>query len=74
MPQEDLALLVAPNDQTVKHLFYHNNGNRTFTNVFDKVITAEKDVEDPATKTKKRVRQPAARRRARLRRGHRRPQ
>ena len=25
--------------KTVKHLFYHNNGNRTFTNVYDKVIT-----------------------------------
>ena len=25
--------------KTVKHLFYHNNRNRTFTDVFDKVIT-----------------------------------
>jgi hypothetical protein len=45
----------------VKHLLYRNNGNRTFTNVYDRVITEERDVEDPAAKTKKRVRQPSAR-------------
>ena len=28
--------------KTAKHLFYHNNGNRTFTDVYDKVITAER--------------------------------
>ena len=33
--------------KTAKHLFYHNNGNLTFTDVYDKVITAEKDVEGP---------------------------
>ena len=27
--------------QTVKHLFFHNNGNKTFTNVYDKVILSE---------------------------------
>ena len=46
---------------TVRHLFYHNNGNGTFTDVFDKVITKEHDVEDPASKTKKKVRVPAPR-------------
>jgi hypothetical protein len=44
--------------KTVKHLFYRNNGNRTFTNVFDRVMTEEQSVEDPATKTNKRVRVP----------------
>ncbi|WP_250847248.1 CRTAC1 family protein [Aquisphaera insulae] len=48
--------------KTVKHLFYHNNGNMTFTDVFDKVITVEqeevvghKEEEDPVTKAKKTV-------------------
>jgi hypothetical protein len=43
--------------KTTKHLFYHNNRNGTFTNVYDKVITAEKEVTDPQTGavTKKRV-------------------
>jgi enediyne biosynthesis protein E4 len=47
--------------KTVKHLFYHNNGNLTFTNVLDKVITTEQDVEDPVTKTKTKVRVPKSR-------------
>ena len=47
--------------KTVRHLFYHNNKNRTFTDVLDKVITAEEDVEDPATKTMTKVRRPKAR-------------
>jgi hypothetical protein len=47
--------------KTVKHLFYHNNRNHTFTNVYDKVITAEEEVEDPATKTKKKIRRPKPR-------------
>ena len=42
-------------------MFYHNNRNRTFTNVLDKVITAEHDVEDPVTKTKKKERRPEPR-------------
>ena len=29
--------------KTVKHMFYRNNGNMTFTDVYDKVITIEKD-------------------------------
>ena len=48
--------------KTVKHLFYRNNGNLTFTNVYDTVITVEKEVVvgqkeevDPITKTKKTV-------------------
>jgi hypothetical protein len=47
--------------KTVKHLFYHNNQNRTFTNVLDKVITAEEDTEDPTTKTTVKVRRPKPR-------------
>ena len=47
--------------KTVKHLFYHNNRNGTFTDVLDKVITREHEVEDPATKTKKKVRRPEPR-------------
>ncbi len=45
--------------KTVKHMFYRNNGNLTFTDVYDTVITAEKEVVvgqkeviDPETKTK----------------------
>jgi hypothetical protein len=30
--------------KTTKHLFYHNNRNGTFTNVYDRVITVEDDV------------------------------
>ena len=29
--------------KTVKHMFYRNNGNMTFTDVYDKVITVEKE-------------------------------
>ncbi len=35
--------------KTTRHLFYRNNRNGTFTNVYDKVITAEKEVKDPRT-------------------------
>ncbi|MHB1561264.1 MAG: CRTAC1 family protein, partial [Isosphaeraceae bacterium] len=35
--------------KTTKHLFYHNNRNGTFTDVYDKVFFAEKDQTDPAT-------------------------
>ena len=49
--------------KTVRHLFYHNNRNGTFTDVFDKVITREHEVEDPATKSKKKVRTAGAPRR-----------
>lgn len=48
--------------KTDKHLFYRNNGDLTFTNVYDQVITVEKEVVtghkeeiDPATKEKKQV-------------------
>jgi enediyne biosynthesis protein E4 len=47
--------------KTARHLFYHNNRNGTFTDVLDKVITRELEVEDPATKSKKKVRGPAPR-------------
>jgi enediyne biosynthesis protein E4 len=47
--------------KTVRHLFYHNNGNHTFTDVLDKVITESEEVEDPATKTKKKVWRPKPR-------------
>jgi hypothetical protein len=46
---------------TVRHLFYHNNGNGTFTDVIDKVITREHEVEDPVTKSKTKVRKPEPR-------------
>jgi hypothetical protein len=42
--------------KTTKHLFYHNNRNLTFTNVYDQVITVEKEVTDPKTNDKKRAR------------------
>ncbi|MGC8642604.1 MAG: FG-GAP repeat domain-containing protein, partial [Isosphaeraceae bacterium] len=47
--------------KTDKHFFYRNNGNLTFTNVYDQVITVEKEVVeqkeviDPVTKEKKTV-------------------
>jgi enediyne biosynthesis protein E4 len=47
--------------KTVRHLFYHNNRNGTFTDVLDKVITKQVEVEDPVTKSKKKVRTPAPR-------------
>lgn len=47
--------------KTVRHLFYHNNRNGTFTDVLDKVITREVEVEDPATKGKKKMRMPLPR-------------
>jgi enediyne biosynthesis protein E4 len=42
--------------KTTKHMFYHNNRNGTFTNVYDNVITAEKD--DPKTGGKVRLPHP----------------
>jgi enediyne biosynthesis protein E4 len=60
--KRNIALYASPRSiKTVQHLFYHNNGNLTFTNVIDKVITAEQDVEDPVTKVKKKVRAPKPR-------------
>ena len=47
--------------KTVKHLFYHNNRQSDVHRRLDKVITAEHEVEDPATKTKKKVRGPEPR-------------
>jgi len=44
--------------KTVKHLFYHNNGNCTFSDVYDRVITSEQENDDPAAKTKTPVRRP----------------
>ncbi len=44
--------------KTVKHLFYHNNGNRTFSDVYDRVITMEQESDDPAAKPKAPVRRP----------------
>ncbi len=48
--------------KTVKHLFYRNNGDQTFTDVYDQVITVEKDEVvgqkeevDPQTQQKKSV-------------------
>jgi len=45
----------------VKHLFFRNNRNLTFTDVYDRVITVEKEVEDPKTNEKKRARVPEPR-------------
>ncbi len=47
--------------KTTKHHFYRNNGDLTFTDVYDKVITTEKEVEDEKTKEMKRVRVPEPR-------------
>jgi hypothetical protein len=48
--------------KTVKHMLYRNNGNLTFTDVYDQAITVEKEVVvgqkeeiDPVTKEKKTV-------------------
>jgi enediyne biosynthesis protein E4 len=61
-PEKKVWLYSSPRSiKTVKHLFYHNNRNLTFTNVLDKVITAERDVEDPVTKIKKKERRPEPR-------------
>ena len=38
--------------RTTKHFFYRNNGNLTFTNVYDRVILIEDEVVDAATKLK----------------------
>lgn len=48
--------------RTVRHLFYHNNGNLTFTDVHKQVITVEEQVEDPVTKVLKKARVPNPRR------------
>ncbi len=42
--------------RTTKHFFYHNNKDGTFTNVYDKVITAEREETDPKTGQVNRVR------------------
>ena len=39
--------------KTVKHLFFHNNRNLTFTDVCDRVITVEKQVDDLKPNEKK---------------------
>jgi hypothetical protein len=44
--------------KTVKHLFFRNNRNLTFTDVYDRVFTVEKEVDDPKTNEKKRARVP----------------
>jgi hypothetical protein len=61
--QKKIYLYSSPRTiKTVKHMFYRNNGNLTFTDVYDKVITIEKEVVtgqkeevDPKTKEKKAV-------------------
>ena len=72
--------------KTVKHMFYRNNGDLTFTDVYDKVITVEKD--ESSGRRRRSTRRPSRRRRStsrssecpsrerrpRLRRGHGRPQ
>ena len=47
--------------KTVKHLFYRNNGNLTFTDVYDKVITVEKD--EVSARRRRSTRRPSRRRR-----------
>jgi hypothetical protein len=47
--------------KTTKHFFYHNNGNLTFTNVYDRVITIEDEAVDPSTKLKTKKRLPRGR-------------
>ena len=72
-PEKKIYLYASPRSiKTVKHLFYRNNGDRTFTNVYDRVITSEQDGDDPAgkTKTPRRPRPHPPRRRAWLRRRH----
>jgi hypothetical protein len=44
--------------KTTKHFLYHNNGNRTFTNVYDRVITIEQERVDPKTQARMKVRVP----------------
>ncbi len=44
--------------KTTRHLFYHNNGNLTFTDVHKRVITIEEEVEEPAKKDKQKLRVP----------------
>jgi hypothetical protein len=61
--QKKIYLYSSPRTiKTVKHMFYRNNGNLTFTDVYDKVITVEKEVVtgqkeevDPKTKEKKTI-------------------
>ncbi len=41
-PEKKVWLYSSPRAiQTVQHLFYHNNGNNTFTNVYEKVIRTD---------------------------------
>jgi hypothetical protein len=47
--------------KTVKHLFFQNNRNHTFTDVYDRVFTVEKEVDDPKTNERKRARVPEPR-------------
>jgi hypothetical protein len=44
--------------KTVKHMLYRNNGDLTFTDVYDQVITVEKEEIDEKTGEKLRVRVP----------------
>jgi hypothetical protein len=61
--QKKIYLYSSPRTiKTVKHMFYRNNGNLTFTDVYDQVITVEKEEVvgqkeeiDPKTKQKKMV-------------------
>jgi hypothetical protein len=59
--QKKVWLYASPRTiKTTRHLFYHNNRNGTFTDVLDKVLTTEEEVDDPAgkRKVKKRVPKP----------------
>ena len=47
--------------KTVRHLLFHNNRNNTFTDVLDRVMTVEREVEDPVTKSKKKEWRPEPR-------------
>ena len=41
-PEKKIWLYSSPRTiQTVKHIFFHNNGNNTFTDVYDKVIRSD---------------------------------
>jgi hypothetical protein len=47
--------------KTTRHLFYHNNRNLTFTDVLDKVLTSEEEVDEPGKKEKVKKRIPKPR-------------
>ncbi len=56
-PEKKVWLYSSPRTiKPVKHLFFHNNRDHTFTNVYDKVILTEVDEEDPVSHAKTRVR------------------